>query len=225
MSRREAVLSRVRNSLGVAGADGERRRAVEARIRARQRHRLPDRVAGRSPEQLARLFRGFLEAQSATVMEVVSDDEVPGAVAQYLRANNLPARVRAGTDGYLASLPWGREPALGVMTGRAGPGDEVGLSHAVAGVAETGTLVLASGADNPVTINFLPETHIVVVEARDIVGPYEDAWDKLRARFGERVLPRTINMISGPSRTGDIGGRLVMGAHGPRRMCVVIVTG
>jgi L-lactate dehydrogenase complex protein LldG len=84
-------------------------------------------------------------------------------------------------------------------------------------------MLIASGADNPVTVNFLPETHVVVVRAEDIVGSYEDAWAMIRRRFGEREMPRTVNMISGPSRTGDIGGKLVMGAHGPRRMCVIIV--
>jgi L-lactate dehydrogenase complex protein LldG len=111
------------------------------------------------------------------------------------------------------------------MLGQAQPNDEVGLSHAIAAVAETGTLVLASGPDNPVTLNFLPETHIVVVEDKNIVGPYEDAWVKVRARFGDRLMPRTVNMISGPSRTADIGGKLVLGAHGPRRLCVIIAKG
>jgi L-lactate dehydrogenase complex protein LldG len=64
----------------------------------------------------------------------------------------------------------------------------------------------------------------VLLAASDIVGPYEDAWVKLRELFGE-TLPRTVNMISGPSCTGDIGSTIVRGAHGPRRMCVVIVGG
>ncbi|MEM1307832.1 MAG: LUD domain-containing protein, partial [Pseudomonadota bacterium] len=79
------------------------------------------------------------------------------------------------------------------------------------------------GDANPVTLNFLPETHIVLVDAETVVGPYEDAFDAVRARYGKHHMPRTLNMISGPSRTGDIGGRLVMGAHGPRRMLVIVV--
>jgi L-lactate dehydrogenase complex protein LldG len=76
-----------------------------------------------------------------------------------------------------------------------------------------------------VTINFMPENHIVVVRAKDIVGPYEAAFERVRALYGKGAMPRTVNMISGPSRTGDIGGRLVMGAHGPKRMCVILVEG
>jgi L-lactate dehydrogenase complex protein LldG len=97
------------------------------------------------------------------------------------------------------------------------------MSWAAAAVAETGTLVLASGPDNPVTITFVPETHIVVVGRSQVAGHYEDAWTAVRERFGDREMPRTVNFVSGPSRTADIGGKLVLGAHGPRRLCVVVV--
>jgi L-lactate dehydrogenase complex protein LldG len=97
------------------------------------------------------------------------------------------------------------------------------VSHAFAGVAETGTLVLTSGRDNPTTLNFLPDNHIVVVEAKDVVGDYETVWQRLRERFGTGNLPRTVNMITGPSRSADIEQTLILGAHGPRRLHVIIV--
>ena len=98
----------------------------------------------------------------------------------------------------------------------------MGLSHAIAGAAETGTLFLISGPDNPSTLNFLPETHAVVVLAGDIVGSYEEGWTKLRALSGNGTMPRTVNLVSGPSRTADIEQTIVMGAHGPRNLIVVI---
>lgn len=226
MSGREEILAKIRAGLGADGAnDAARKGAVEARIREQRRHLIPDRVAGKSHDQHLKLLRGFLESQSATVLDAATPADVPRLVAKYLRDTNLPARLRVGSDAYLAKMPWSSEPALALKPGRAEGSDEVGLGRATAAVAETGTLVMASGADNPVTINFLPETHIIVVEAGNVVGAYEDAWAKVRERFGTRVMPRTVNMISGPSRTGDIGGKLVMGAHGPRRLCVVIVRG
>ncbi|MCL4766074.1 MAG: lactate utilization protein C [Hyphomicrobiaceae bacterium] len=223
MTSREAILSKIRAGLGAGRDDAARRAIAEERIAARARHLTPERVKDKSPDQLLKLFRGFLERESASVVEVDSKQDIPSAIAGYLRASNLPARIRVGGDARLTQLPWGSEPHLELLLGRAQPGDEVGLTHASAAVAETGTLVLVSGADNPVTLNFLPETHIVVVEEGDLVPAYEDAWEAIRARFGARAMPRTVNFISGPSRTGDIGGRLVMGAHGPQRMCVVIV--
>lgn len=222
MTNRDIIFGKIAKGLDAGSDDAARRKAVSDRIATHRRHPTPSRVAAKSAAEHLALFKQHLASQSATVLEAAAAD-VPSAIATYLRQNNLPARVTHGNDAYLAALPWEREPALERKAGRAGPADEVGLSHATAGIAETGTLMMASGADNPVTVNFLPETHIVVVEEKDLVGPYEDAWNRIRARFGDRTMPRTVNMISGPSRTGDIGGRLVMGAHGPRRMCVIIV--
>jgi L-lactate dehydrogenase complex protein LldG len=224
MSGRDQIFAKIRKALDVKADDASRKDVADRRIAARHRHPTPERVAGKSPAQLTKLFRGFLETCSATVLEIPRA-EIPAAISRYLRENNLPQRVRSGSDSRLDTMAWDQVPALERLAGRADAKDEVGLSHATAGVAETGTLVMASGADNPVTLNFVPETHIVVVDAADIVGPYEDALDKVRARFGDRTMPRTVNMISGPSRTGDIGGRIVLGAHGPRRMCVIIATG
>jgi L-lactate dehydrogenase complex protein LldG len=92
--------------------------------------------------------------------------------------------------------------------------------------------MLTSGTTGPTTLNFLPETHIVVLAARDVAGCYEDAWDRLRAAHSETgnrktgdgaALPRTVNLITGPSRTADIEQTIQLGAHGPRRLCIVLV--
>ncbi|HWB46252.1 MAG TPA: lactate utilization protein [Hyphomicrobiaceae bacterium] len=221
-SARTAVLSKIRQALQATGSDSARRAAVAERIASPPAPLVPER-AQRPREASRALFRTFLEGQSATVVEVGSAAEVPAAIGRYLRSTNMPLRVRVGGDGYLAALPWSTEPALERLDGPAEGEDAVGLSHAAAAVAETGTLVLASGADNPVTLGYLPETHVVVVEEKDLAGGYEGAWEKIRARFGRRGMPRTVNFISGPSRTADIGGELVMGAHGPRRLCVILV--
>jgi L-lactate dehydrogenase complex protein LldG len=220
-SGRETVLARIRAALGTY--DSPRRRGIVARRLAAPAPTLVPERARRSKPDSRTLLRTFLEGQSATVIDVPSAADVPKAIAGYLRSANLPFRLRAGDDAYLEALPWATEPALQRLPGPAAAADEVGLSRAVAAVAETGTLVLASGADNPVTLGFLPETHIVVVEDGDLVGGYEAAWEKIRARFGRQQMPRTVNFISGPSRTADIGGQLVMGAHGPRRLCVILV--
>ena len=219
---RDQILGKVRAALKDGAPVAERKAGVAARLARPIHHPLPERVR-KSPQDLSKLFNVMLKACLADVVEVESKDAIPTAVAGYLRQHNLPQRVTVGADAYLADLPWGQEPALARKTGRAHGDDQVAVSHATAGVAETGTIVMASGADNPVTLNFLPETHIVVVEENDIVGPYEDAFAKVTARFGKGQMPRTVNMISGPSRSADIGGRLVIGAHGPRRLCVVIV--
>jgi L-lactate dehydrogenase complex protein LldG len=82
--------------------------------------------------------------------------------------------------------------------------------------------LLASGPDNPASLAFLPETHIIALSEKQIVGSYEEAFDLVRAELGRRRMPRALNLVSGASRTGDIGGRIVLGAHGPRRLAVII---
>ncbi len=219
VARREKVLGAIRTRLGNSGG---KREAVEARIAGQARHLVPER-SRQDASGLKALFAAQLRAGNATVVESASEADLPRIVASYLRGQNLPLTLRAGEDAWLRGIDWSREPAISITKGPAVPADEVGLTHAVAAVAETGTLVLASGPENPVTVTFLPETSIIVVRAADLVGPYEAAFDLIRERYGHGTMPRTLNLVSGPSRTADVGGRLVTGAHGPRRLCVVIV--
>ena len=134
-----------------------------------------------------------------------------------LRNRNLPAAVRIGADPIFAGLDWGT-----VETSQ-GPGrleEPATLSRAEFGLAETGTLVLASGPDNPVTLTFLGETHFVVLRDGDVCGGFEDFWAAWRARG---LDPRTINIVTGPSRSADIGQVLQLGAHGPVALHVFLL--
>jgi L-lactate dehydrogenase complex protein LldG len=67
----------------------------------------------------------------------------------------------------------------------------------------------------------LPDTHIAVVRADRIVPGMEEAFALIRRERGH--LPRAVNMISGPSRTGDIEQTIVLGAHGPYRVHVLVL--
>ena len=171
------------------------------------------------------IFCAEAEAVHATVKKVRGPDAVPAAITSYLRAKNLPADIRMGADSRLRQMPWERQKALTVRSGASDGDDLTGVSHAYAAIAETGTVVLHSGADNPTTVNFLPEHHIVVVAARDIVGDLETALGKIRRKFGRGEMPRTLNMITGPSRSGDIEQKLLLGAHGPRSLHLIVVEG
>ena len=126
-----------------------------------------------------------------------------------------------GADARLAALPWG-ETALEIAHGPSDGRDLNAVSMAFAGIAETGTLALVSGADNPTTLNFLPDNHIVVLRRKDVVADYETVFARLRAAYGKGGAPRTLNLVTGPSRSGDIEQTLLLGAHGPRRLHIVI---
>ncbi len=162
------------------------------------------------------------EKAAASVERLADGSAIPEAVARFLRDHNLPAAVRMGDDPRLKSLAWERTQVAATFGGTHG-NDMVGLSHAYGAVTETGTLVLVSGADNPTTLNFLPETHIVVLSAEDVAGDYEAIWSRLRATYGRGAMPRTVNLISGPSRSADIEQVILLGAHGPRRLHIIVV--
>ena len=167
------------------------------------------------------------EEVQTTVTQVESAVAVPGAVADYLSRHNLPSRLVITPDPLLADIPWVERPMLEIRRGRAEDSDAVAVTACFAAIAETGTLMLISGPESPTRNNFLPDTHIVVLRRAQLVASYEDGWsrlrDKMRAPDGSVALPRSVNFITGPSRTADIEQRIELGAHGPRRLHIVLV--
>jgi L-lactate dehydrogenase complex protein LldG len=222
-SARETLYASIRRSLGVTGEEPARRAAVAERLKTRPRGVIPAR-GQLAPQERVKLFAKMVEAANGSAEMVSSAADVPGAVAALLRRHNLPMQIRRGDDPRLAALPWDNERTLEVSTGASDGRQLASISHAFAGVAETGTLIVMSGPDNPTTLNFLPDTHIVVVDAKDIAGDYESVWARLRESFRD-TMPRAINMITGPSRSADIAQILILGAHGPRRLHVLVVKG
>ena len=218
---RETVLGALRRSLrrgdGAAAAE-----AAAARLAAHRRNLVPARADRPRSEQIA-LFTEMASEQSASIARVPGPAAVPAAIGAFLKAENLPAEIRMAPDPELEALPWQDQPMLTVTRGAAREPDAVSVTGALAGIAETGTLMLHSGPAGPSSLNFLPETHVVVLPAERIVGSYEDGWDLLRDRFGSGTMPRTVNFITGPSRSADIEQTIQLGAHGPRRLHIVLV--
>ena len=222
MSGREAILNKVRAALVTPRQDTGRSREVAVRLAAAPTGVIPAR-AQLPPGARLDLFRDMAQKILCSVEQVQSGEEVPGAVAAYLRARNLPAAVRMGADPRLAAMPWGELQALEVKHGASDGLDEVGVSHAFGAIAETGTVAVVSGPDNPTTINFLPDHHLIVVQASDVTGDLESLLGKVRDVYGKGEMPRTLNLISGPSRSGDIEQKMILGAHGPRALHLILV--
>jgi len=219
---RDRILASIRSALEPREREPARRRAARDRLDHPAEHLSLARTRLPSAD-LITLFKAHIAALGADLIDVAASAEILGAIAGYLKACQQPLRLRAGSDPFLSGLPWDLAGELAVDHGPARAGDSAGLSRAVAGVAETGTLVLASGPHNPVTLAFVPDTHLVVVRGETIVPGYEQAAEFVRAELGGAGLPRTLNLVTGASRTGDIGGKIVMGAHGPRRLAVILV--
>jgi len=214
MSARENILQRIRAANGRTGAltPAERETAL-ARLRAHPRGPLPD-----MGWELLPRFKERCIAMMSSVTEINSVADVPQAVAKYLTENKLPLSGACWPE--FANLDWSGA-GLQIAARPANGDDKVGITGTYCAVAENGTLMLLSGQDSHATTSLLPDNHIAVVPASRIVRAMEDGWDLLRREHDS--LPRQVNFVSGPSRTADIEMTLVMGAHGPFRVHVVIV--
>lgn len=216
---RARILGAVRSALGhaptaAATKAAERTKEVEAHAAAREVHVRPV-VEG----DLAARFAEKVALVAATFAPVDGVGRVSRAVADYLEGLGLDKDVVAATDPLVEQVRWSNEFAVARRAAEAG--DRVSVTGAYAGIAETGTLVFVSDRTTPTTLNFLPETHIAVLARERLVAHLEDVWARLR---NERTFPpRTVNFITGPSRTGDIELQLELGAHGPRRLHVLLV--
>jgi L-lactate dehydrogenase complex protein LldG len=222
-TRRAQTLGAIRRALGRGELSGEARAQAESRLAAPQTPRVtPARAKLPQPERVA-LFQHWAEAVMATVARTDANG-VAAEVSDYLARNNLPSEAAMAPDPALERYDWSGRPLLKLRKGLPDPRDTVAITGAFAGLAETGTLVMTSGPDHPTSLNLLPDTHVVVLREADVVGGYEDLWSRLRGRYGKDAMPRTVNTITGPSRTGDIEQQLELGAHGPRRMHIVLVS-
>ncbi len=219
MTARAAILTAIRRGLRRGELPPDIAEALRGRMRAHPRHLIPARSRLPRAEQIA-LFVANLEREFGTLARVPDARAVPEAVAAYLAAQNLPSALVMAPHPELRAIDWSSRPMLGVRAGRAEATDAVSLSHGFAAIAETGTLMLPSGPERPNTLNLLAETEIVLLRASRIVGAYEEAFDLLRAEGG---LPRTVMLVTGPSRSADIEQTLELGAHGPRRLHVILV--
>ncbi len=211
MSARDDILDKVRAGIGRKPGTDCGPRPVPAPIPARGQ------VEG---EARLVLFTKQAEAVAATVVRIPDMAALPAAVSNYLAGQNLPAAIMATADTDFDTVPWNTQAMLEITRGTPGIADQVCLAQAAAGIAETGSLVMTANADNPHMASFVPETAVVVLRASRIEGTLDDAMARLRVT-GD--LPRAVSLISGPSRTGDIALKIELGAHGPRRVHIVIV--
>lgn len=217
MGSRENILRRIRAAQGKAGSEPTTAEITAAREAIARHVAGPQPAAAHAGERVAR-FRGECDRVSTTHARVASMHDVPGEVARYLAAGKLEARVVAWHT--LAALDWNGTGV--VVDDRPANGDDrTGLTDCFASIAETGTLLLLSSPGTPKATALLPETHICVARVARMVDTMEEAFALLRAEVGE--LPRATFFVSGPSRTADIEQTIVIGAHGPYRVHVILV--
>jgi L-lactate dehydrogenase complex protein LldG len=214
MASRENILKRIRAANGrSAQASVQDEQIAARRLRSHDRGPLPT----MDWDPLER-FRDRCEAMLSTVDEIETLADLPAAVARYLTGLSLPTTGVCWRE--FAELPW-QSAGLSIDARPSNGDDKVGITGSFCAIAETGSLMMLSGEQWHATTSLLPETHIAVVRQSRVLRAMEDGWDLLRREHGS--LPRQVNFISGPSRTADIEMTLVMGAHGPFRVHVVLL--
>jgi L-lactate dehydrogenase complex protein LldG len=217
---KDIVLNAVRRGLKRGPLPEDQKAMLRGRLALHPRHLIPAR--SRLPHaQQVDLFVRSVEKEFGSVARVADASAVPDAIADYLSAQNLPSRFVMAPHPDLQAIPWSNRPMLEIREGRAEATDAVAITQAFAAIAETGTLMLPSAPVRPTTLNLLADTAIVVLRASNLVGAYEEAWDKLRAEMGG--MPRNVMLVTGPSRSADIEQTLELGAHGPRNLHVVLI--
>ena len=212
MTGRDRIIGAIRGNLD---AGGRQPAAYPGSGPEPQRAKLP-------PAEQRALFLRMAQQAAASTDIAKSRAEIPALIARYLSRHNLPAQLRLAPDPRVTGLDWKSQPLLEISSGGTDGSHPVSVTGAFSAVAETGTLALTSGAPSPTLLNFLPENHIVVLDAKDLSGSYEDLWSKLKAAHGAE-MPRTLNLVTGPSRSGDIEQTILMGAHGPKRLHIILV--
>jgi L-lactate dehydrogenase complex protein LldG len=221
MSARAQLLARISSRLAAQSSAGDRSQKVDGRLSMHRRNTVPAR-GKKSHAELIELFCTMLTAVQGSVERVKSLQQVPKAISGYLEQNTLGKEVCLDEEAELLGIPWETGSNLEFTAWTAKHSISVGITSCYGAVAETGSLVVCSSSNHAITMNFLAETNIVILDARNLVGVYEEIWDRLRTQSGIQ-LPRDLTLISGPSCTGDIEMVLEFGVHGPKRLHVIIV--
>jgi len=218
MTARDDILGRIRTAINRPEGSGPPPAPEYA-----NRALIPARARGTPAELTGRFIEMATEAE-ISIDRVTEATSVGKAIAAWLQAEGLPSHAVISPDQDMDSYGWHDANGLDIHRGATRGDDLVSVTPTIAGIAETGSIMVTTGPGTPYTLNFLPETHIAIVHAERIVGGYEDAWAMVR-RNGETgaALPRTVTMITGPSRSSDIERTVTVGVHGPKRLHIVLV--
>jgi L-lactate dehydrogenase complex protein LldG len=207
MSAREEILSAIRarritpGTAGVPPACG------------------PDARGPRTTDELLTHFQQRAKAAAAQVRILSGAEEIPAAIADALRSRNLPAILHLPPDPLFDEMSWSSAPGLSIVHEAPGP-DDVAVAIAPHAIAETGTLIYPASPSRPASWHFRPGVEFALLAADDIRADLEEVLVEITKRG---ALPSTTNLVTGPSRTGDIEQTLELGAHGPKELVILIV--
>lgn len=209
-SSRERILAAIRRSQGKLSTTGGE---ITERLKARPRGPLPI-VA----DDLEAVLTERLLTAACTVGHANSPTRIGQEIARWLQEQGAGMKLVRSSSPLLDSVIW--PDSVDVHDPVDALDHNTTVTEAFCAIAETGSLVKLSSRESPTALNYLPDNYICVVHRERIIRHIEDAWDLLRAE--QKGMPRALNIITGPSRTADVEQTIQLGAHGPRRMHVVL---
>ncbi|MDC9719397.1 MAG: lactate utilization protein C [Gammaproteobacteria bacterium] len=217
-SARQAILGRIRSGLKRGPLNEQQQTHLLQQLSSRKRTIQPARAKVTGSAALGDFKTMALEV-GTEIIDLTSVEQLPQAMSKLMGDSNLAQQpLVLANESELVALNWNAAnitTEIRVST----KGDAISLTNSLCGVAETGTLVLRSSPHSPTTLNLFPDIHCAVLYKDNIVPGYEDAWDWVR----NDGIPRTVNFITGPSRSADLEQTLRMGAHGPKRLIIFLV--
>ncbi len=173
------------------------------------------------------LFATVLEATGGKVERISAPSLVANAIAKVAQRQGVreilyePTEMAEHMNLKLLLAAHGIDLVPVVTAGDKAPQLRVSLTGAELGIAETGTVVLGGQPGGWGLASVLPWVHVVLLPAAAIVADLPTAFEAFATRLSSG--DRDWVWITGPSRTADIGHTLVMGAHGPNTLHVVVV--
>ena len=227
MSDRDAILSRIREALTVIApppGSHDSRPLTSARVAATEaKSWLP--AAGDSPEEWLSLFRkNSIELKTA----FIATDDAASAHATCARIAEEAGWKRVATHEGLLSSPAAAATGRPVLTLHEGydvhelEQCDAGITECDVLIAQTGSVLLTARSGGGRALSVLPPHHVVIARRQQLLPDLPSAYAFLHEKYGPHGWPGMMTLITGPSRTADIERILVLGAHGPKHLTVIL---
>ncbi len=227
MSDREAILSRIRAALTVTaprpGAHDHQPLSTARKAAASARAWLP--AAGETPDEWLALFAKNSADLKTTFLAVPDEAAAHAALRDLAAAEGW--RFVATHRGTLAA-PAAVSAGPAVMTVTEGydvqelERCDAGISECEALIAQTGSVLLTARDGGGRALSVLPPHHVVIARRGQLLPDLPAAYALLHEKYGSTGWPGMMTLITGPSRTADIERILVLGAHGPKKLTVIL---
>lgn len=223
---RNAILKKISSHLG----DNKRAQRIEAvrqRIYETPAHFIPKIGLLKTKKQRIARFSEQAEKVDANIYAIKKINDLPMISAKIMAQYNISQKMKCAPHELLKKCAWEKHISE-FNYGAASEEDVFSLSVAYAGVSETGTLAFLTGAESPKSLIFLAQHHLVLLPTSKLFANYEQVFTAMRAdydcenRMVSDKIPRSLNFVTGPSRTADIEQTLTLGAHGPLSLHIIL---